>query len=154
MYNKSPDMINQVNGKGKSDEIDHLVGSRLKERRILMGLTQKDLGQAVNVSIQQIQKYEKATNRITCGKLYALAKFLDVSIAFFFGEGGEYGERDFRASSGLTAFAQNKKDYKTSENEAMILVRCFNAMKDSKIRKQVLVLIKTMSSNQTSKAII
>ena len=62
--------------RGRADNIDKLVSRRIKMRRMMLGLSQHDLGKAVDVSIQQIQKYEKATNRISSGKLYTLARFL------------------------------------------------------------------------------
>ena len=70
--------------KGRADNIDKLVSRRLKMRRMILGLSQNDLGKAVDVSIQQVQKYEKATNRISSGKLFAFAKFLKVPINYFY----------------------------------------------------------------------
>lgn len=70
--------------KGRADSVDKLVSRRLKMRRMILGLSQNDLGKAVDVSIQQVQKYEKATNRISSGKLFAFAKFLKVPISYFY----------------------------------------------------------------------
>jgi len=74
---------------GKNVEInaiDKLVSRRLKYRRRLLGITQKELGISVGVSIQQIQKYEAGINRISCGKLYAFAELLEVPVGYFFGD--------------------------------------------------------------------
>ena len=60
--------------KGRADDIDRLVSKRLKTRRIMLGLSQQDLGAAVDVSIQQVQKYEKASNRISSGKCSGAGK--------------------------------------------------------------------------------
>ena len=75
-------MFEQSESKGKADNIDKLVSRRLKMRRVMLGMSQQDIGKAVDVSIQQVQKYEKATNRISSGKLFIIAKFLKVPITF------------------------------------------------------------------------
>ena len=73
-------MSEEIGAKGRADNVDRQVSCRLKMRRIMLGLSQHDLSKAVDVSIQQIQKYEKATNRISSGKLFAFAKFLKVPV--------------------------------------------------------------------------
>ena len=70
--------------KGRADHMDQLVSKRLKIRRMMLGLSQQDLSNAVAVSIQQIQKYEKATNRISSGNLHAFDNFLNVPVNYFF----------------------------------------------------------------------
>ena len=77
----------QKEQKGRADNIDRLVSKRLKMRRMMLGLSQHDLGMAVDVSIQQVQKYEKASNRISSGKLFTFAKFLKVPVSYFFEHG-------------------------------------------------------------------
>ena len=77
-------MFEQSESKGKADNIDKLVSRRLKMRRVMLGMSQQDIGKAVDVSIQQVQKYEKATNRISSGKLFTIAKFLKVPITYFY----------------------------------------------------------------------
>ena len=71
---------------GRVDDVDRHVGKKLRMRRIMLGLSQQVLGDAVGVSIQQIQKYEKATNRVASRKLYQFAKLLHVQVAYFFEE--------------------------------------------------------------------
>lgn len=79
-------MSEKPENRGRADNIDKLVSRRIKMRRMMLGLSQHDLGKAVDVSIQQIQKYEKATNRISSGKLYTLARFLKVPITYFYNQ--------------------------------------------------------------------
>lgn len=67
-----------------ANEIDIHVGQRLRLARILRGLSQDELGKEVGVTFQQIQKYERGTNRVSAGRLVALAKALDLEILFFF----------------------------------------------------------------------
>lgn len=64
--------------------VDRHVGRRVAEKRIMLGHNQSDLGKALGVSFQQIQKYEKGTNRISASKLWAIAEFLNVDIRHFF----------------------------------------------------------------------
>lgn len=76
--------MNTIKSKGKVEPIDRLVSNRLKLRRITCGVTQKTLAIVAGVTIQQIQKYESAVNRVPTGKLYNLSKFLQVPINYFF----------------------------------------------------------------------
>lgn len=135
-------MSGDIAGKGKADLIDHHVGKRLKTRRVLLGLSQQDLGDAVNVSIQQIQKYEKATNRISSGKLYALSRLLQVPITYFF-------DQEINVHS-ATAFAEDQEVFEQeaidlSEREVISLIRSYKEIKDSKMRQKIMDLVKTMS---------
>lgn len=65
-------------------EVDIRVGKRVRQRRWQMGVTQKDLGVKIGVNFQQIQKYERGTNRISASRLWDIASALDVQIAYFF----------------------------------------------------------------------
>ena len=67
-----------------ANQVDQLVGDRIRRRRILMGLTQDQLGEALGISYQQIQKYETGANRVSAGRLYLIAKKLEVSPGWFF----------------------------------------------------------------------
>lgn len=67
-----------------SDDVDILVGRQLRRRRRLLGLTQQQLGDAVGVRFQQIQKYECASNRLSVAMLWKLACVLDVDLHYFF----------------------------------------------------------------------
>ncbi|PCJ29860.1 MAG: transcriptional regulator, partial [Rickettsiales bacterium] len=84
-------MSDKKETKGRADNVDRLVSHRLKMRRMMLGLSQNDLGKAVDVSIQQVQKYEKATNRISSGKLFAFSKFLKVPVAYFYDQSDDSG---------------------------------------------------------------
>jgi transcriptional regulator with XRE-family HTH domain len=71
---------------------DREVGRRIKIRRLELGLSQTALGRAINLTFQQIQKYETGTNRVSAGRIQDIAKFLDVPVSFFFEElGGSAG---------------------------------------------------------------
>jgi transcriptional regulator with XRE-family HTH domain len=85
-------------GRTHSDiAVDAHVGARIKLRRSLLGMSQVKLGQAIGLTFQQVQKYERGTNRVGASKLWQLAQVLDVPISFFFdgldqGSSGEGGE--------------------------------------------------------------
>lgn len=66
------------------DPIDVHVGKRIHLRRLLMGMSQSDLGDALGLSFQQVQKYERGSNRVSASALYRLANRLDVPVSFFF----------------------------------------------------------------------
>ncbi|MDX1924678.1 MAG: helix-turn-helix transcriptional regulator [Rickettsiaceae bacterium] len=134
--------------KGKVDFIDNHVGKRLKMRRIMLGLSQQDLGDAVNVSIQQIQKYEKATNRISSGKLYSLAKLLMVPVEFFFKDLETKGQKN-----GDFAFADQKDGYSSDDigdKDLATLIKYYVDIKDLSVRKKIIDLVKAISSNATN----
>lgn len=71
-------------GKRECSEIDAHVGHQLRRRRLMAGITQEDVGKVLGVSFQQVQKYENGTNRISAGRLYALANLLHANVSDFF----------------------------------------------------------------------
>src|SRR5688572_3796988 len=73
-----------MNKKGKANALDLEVGLQLKQRRLFLGLSQVALANKLDITFQQIQKYEAGTNRISASKIYEIAKALDVSIEYFF----------------------------------------------------------------------
>jgi len=68
----------------QTNRVDRHVGSRLRRRRVMMGLTQKQLGDLLGVTYQQVHKYESGRNRISAGRLYDFSVALDVAISWFF----------------------------------------------------------------------
>ena len=64
--------------------IDAIVGTRVRQRRTLLGMSQEKLGEAIGLTFQQVQKYERGTNRISASRLFELARVLEVAVSFFF----------------------------------------------------------------------
>jgi len=130
--------------KGRADHVDQLVSKRLKMRRMMLGLSQHDLGSAVDVSIQQIQKYEKATNRISSGKLHAFSKVLKVPVNYFF-------EQNENTLNTPNALAEDGEEYNpnegdlVTEREIVTLIKAFSDIKSSISRKKIIELVKTMT---------
>ncbi len=137
-------MAEQTEKKGRADNVDKLVSHRLKMRRIMLGLSQNDLGKAVDVSIQQVQKYEKATNRISSGKLFAFAQFLRVPVTYFYNQGNDSKNLIGAIFSEKAAdYDANDKDAVT-EKEVVALIKSFSEIKSPQSRKKIIELIKTM----------
>ena len=124
--------------KNKCDSIDVIVGERLKKRRLLLKISQQDLGQAIHVSPQQIRKYECGTNRMTSGKLYELAEALQVSIEYFF------DDKNYAQKAEEGKITPRLIENQIEEGELSELVRYFNTMRDITVRKKVLDLIKSL----------
>ncbi len=110
--------------------IDSVVASRLRELRMLAGLSQTDLANALGLSFQQVQKYENGTNHISASKLYFLSKVLRVPVSnFFCGEdelvfADEYGDQE------LAVYTKEAPDSQPHSREALVLVRNYQRIKD------------------------
>lgn len=121
---------------------DAYVGKRIRMRRIMMGMSQEKLGDALGITFQQIQKYEKGTNRVSASKLQATANVLDVPVAFFF-EGGPHEKAGKRGTSPVASFANL-----LATKEGVELCENFEKIEDSKIRRCVLNLIELLAQNR------
>ena len=132
--------------RGGPNPIDIHVGSRLRLRRNLLGISQTDLGKALGVTFQQVQKYEKGTNRISASRLFNLSRVLDVPISFFFEDlspaaaGG--GRRRTRGLSEATAAALEPD--LLFKRETVGLIRAYYRVKDPRVRKRVLNLLQAL----------
>ena len=71
-------------GRARPQDIDRYVGARMRERRIMLGLTQQQMAELIGVTYQQAHKYEKGINRIAAGRLFTIAKALGVDVSYFF----------------------------------------------------------------------
>jgi|APSaa5957512535_1039671.scaffolds.fasta_scaffold256410_1 transcriptional regulator with XRE-family HTH domain len=121
-----------------SHPIDIYVGKRVRLRRKLLGLTQSDLANKLDITFQQIQKYEKGENRISASKLYEIGATLGNNVAYFF-DGYEPQEESVEAEN-------NHQDISILDNnDAIQLVRSFSTIKNSKLQKKLLSLIATVS---------
>jgi transcriptional regulator with XRE-family HTH domain len=73
-------------GRARAQDVDRHIGARIRERRILLGLTQQQMAELIGVTYQQAHKYEKGINRVTAGRLYGIAQALGVEVSYFFEE--------------------------------------------------------------------
>lgn len=118
---------------------DEKVGSNIRLRRTMLGLTQEQLASALNISYQQVQKYETGANRISAGRLYEIARHLNVEIGFFF--------------EGLQPTAESTPLPHGGRNRPTIeLVKNFTDIQDAAIRGAVSNLVRTLTHHETDQA--
>jgi len=142
----------------RASPIDAHVGSRIRLRRTLMGMSQERLGEALGLTFQQVQKYERGVNRVGASRLFDLSRVLDVPISFFFDDmpeplaatyGGQPGSLGARRSFG---FADSQEgfggaggtDESMNRRETLELVRAYYRITDPSVRKRVFELIKSL----------
>jgi transcriptional regulator with XRE-family HTH domain len=120
--------------------VDVHVGSRVRLRRTLLGMSQERLGDALGLTFQQVQKYERGANRIGASRLHELSRVLDVPVAYFFEEMASGGTA--RPSGlGEGAPAEFERDPMT-KRETLELVRAYNKISDAHLRRRIFELVK------------
>ncbi len=137
-------------GTGIPSPVDVHVGARVRLRRTLLGMTQTALGDALGLTFQQAQKYERGTNRIGSSRLYQLSRVLDVSIEHFF--------EDMSTEVAVCSPAAKKRgeakklpSYEPSrmaKRETLELVRAYYKIEDVNARKRVYELTKTLGAGK------
>jgi transcriptional regulator with XRE-family HTH domain len=139
---------------GRSSPVDVHVGSRIRLRRTLLGMSQERLGEALGLTFQQVQKYERGANRVSASRLFDLSRVLDVPISFFYDDmpqeiGGTGPGPGGRAPSGFAdaqdAFGQDEALHR---RETLELVRAYYRIADPALRRRVFDLIKTMGPHE------
>src|SRR5947209_911831 len=132
--------------------IDRHVGARVRMRRLMVGLSQSKLADALDVTFQQVQKYEKGANRIGASRLQQLARVLEVPPSFFF-EGAPSGAPPGSPSLGFSEDPGNTYviDF-LSTAEGLQLNRAFSQIKDPKLRRTVLDLVERIASTSEAPA--
>ncbi|MFQ0815048.1 Cro/Cl family transcriptional regulator [Brucella anthropi] len=132
-----------IENKKKPNPIDVHVGSRIRLRRNMLGLSQEKLGENLGITFQQIQKYEKGTNRVGASRLQAISAILNVPVSFFF--------EDAPGSSPQAGFAEDNEatyvvDFLNS-NEGVQLTRAFTKISDPKVRRKIIDLVKSLAAD-------
>ena len=124
--------------------IDIHVGSRIRLRRTMLGMSQEKLGESLGITFQQVQKYEKGTNRVGASRLQNIASMLNVPVSFFFEDapGDNSADVDGMAESS-TSFVVNF----LSSSEGLQLNRSFVKIKDPKVRRKIIDLVKTLGDD-------
>ena len=121
--------------------VDVHVGSRLRMRRTLMGMSQEKVADLLGLTVQQLQKYEKGANRVSASRLYELSQILGVPPEFFFEE-----MADGPKSGKLAATAMKNEDQDPlSKRETMELVRAYYRIKDPTVRRNIEATVKAMA---------
>jgi transcriptional regulator with XRE-family HTH domain len=123
--------------------VDVYVGGRVRFRRSLIGMSQDKLGDALGLTFQQVQKYEKGVNRIGASRIFEIAKVLDVPIEFFFD-----GFDGHRVAHGFAESDDGQFMQMLHSPEAVQLCRYFADISDPKVKKRVLELVKTLADGE------
>ena len=125
--------------------VDKYVGSRIRMRRIMLGMSQERLGESLGLTFQQIQKYEKGTNRVGASRLQQISEILQVPVAFLF-EGGPGGAI---AGNGLNEAPSPAyvSDF-LATSEGLALTRAFTRISDSKLRRSIVDLVEQIATRE------
>jgi transcriptional regulator with XRE-family HTH domain len=136
-----------VENKKKPNPIDIHVGSRIRLRRTMLGMSQEKLGESLGITFQQIQKYEKGTNRVGASRLQNISSILNVPVSFFFedapGDGGVGSGMSEPSSSNYVV------DF-LSSSEGLQLNRAFVKISDAKVRRKLVDLVKALAAEAES----
>ncbi len=137
-----------IENKKKPNPIDIHVGSRIRLRRTMLGMSQEKLGDSLGITFQQIQKYEKGTNRVGASRLQNISAILNVPVAFFFEDApgdpatGQPGLSEASNSNYVVDFL--------SSSEGLQLNRAFVKIQDAKVRRKIVDLVKALGSEAES----
>jgi transcriptional regulator with XRE-family HTH domain len=126
-----------------STAIDKHVGSRMRMRRLILGMSQEKLGEALGITFQQIQKYEKGTNRIGASRLHAMAGVLGVPVQYFYDDYPDAGPQ--AAPETTTANLLKRKD-------RVELVLAFNRVRNPRVRRSLLQQVRAAADAEEDRA--
>ncbi|QAY94992.1 transcriptional regulator [Methylovirgula ligni] len=135
--------------------IDRHVGSRVRMRRVLLGMSQEKLGEALGLTFQQIQKYEKGTNRIGASRLQQISRALNVPPAFFFDGAPLHDETGLENGSVLSVAEPSSSSFVLdfiSTAEGLHLNKAFARIQDPKVRKRIIDLVTSLASDDIAPA--
>ncbi|MHC8507972.1 MAG: helix-turn-helix domain-containing protein [Rhodospirillales bacterium] len=134
---------------GTPNPVDVHVGARVRQRRTLLGMSQESLGDAVGLTFQQIQKYERGANRIGASRLYEFSRILDVPVASFFEDlPGELDTHDGRFAAGMRDQDQDGIEADPlARRETLEMVRAYYRIADPRVRKRLFELTKALGAS-------
>ncbi len=144
----------RVEREHRPSPIDSHVGTRVRLRRTLLGMSQEKLGEALGLTFQQVQKYERGVNRIGASRLFDLARVLDVPISFFFDDMA--ADVDFGGDDAMQA-AEDKpaggfEPDPMAKRETLELVRAYYRITDPHVRKRIFELTKSVANAAPTEA--
>lgn len=127
--------------KRRPDPVDIHVGARIRLRRSMLGISQEKLGAGLGVTFQQVQKYEKGSNRVGASRMQQISNILDVPVSFFF-EDAPGSDANSHQTSELASFI--------SSAEGLRVNRAFASIKDPAARRKLAALITTVAGLETA----
>ena len=132
---------------GKPNPVDVHVGARVRLRRTLLGMSQQKLGEAIGLTFQQVQKYERGANRIGASRLWDLSRVLDCPMSFFFEEmDDETAQSRPRNLSGDSRDLEPRDNDPMTKRETLELVRAYYRINDYHVRRRIYELAKLLAS--------
>jgi transcriptional regulator with XRE-family HTH domain len=126
-------------GTGVPDPVDVHVGSRIRVRRLLIGMNQETLAKALGLTFQQVQKYEGGANRVSASRLSQIAEVLGVPISYFF--------NDIDAAGGGPDQSELEARERMQRGDVIELIRSFYAIGDAQVRQQFLDMVKSVAQS-------
>src|SRR5262245_45497918 len=142
---------------GKPNPVDIHVGQRIRLRRTLLGMSQEKLGEALGLTFQQVQKYERGANRVGSSRLFQLSRVLDVPVSYFFEEmSAETAQRAKQAASDVGGLAEDPGEgYQAdpmTKRETLELVRAYYRITDPKLRRRLFDMTKALAAASQTKS--
>ena len=134
--------------KKQPSSIDAHVGSRVRLRRMLIGMSQEKLGELLGLTFQQVQKYEKGANRIGASRLYDIATILNVPVQYFF---EDLPQPQAVGANGRGMSEPDREPFVmdfVSSSEGLQLIRSCTKVNDPKVRKRILELVKSLGGEE------
>jgi transcriptional regulator with XRE-family HTH domain len=125
--------------------VDRYVGSRVRMRRIMLGMSQEKLGEALGLTFQQVQKYEKGTNRVGASRIQQISEILQVPVSFLFDGGpsgivGAQGSREGASPAYVSDFL--------ATSEGLALTRAFTRISEAKLRRSIVELVEQIAARE------
>ncbi len=132
--NNEPKVPVNPRGRARPQDVDRYVGARMRDRRIMLGLTQQQMADLIGVTYQQAHKYEKGINRIAAGRLYDVARALGVDVGYFF--------------QGL----ETNGDFQPTPQQRMLLelARCFISLPNRRHQEALCTLARVLAEGETA----
>lgn len=144
------DEIDSERGSRKPNPIDAHVGTRVRLRRMLLGMSQEKLGEHLGLTFQQVQKYEKGVNRIGASRLFDLARVLGVPVQFFYDE----APAELMDATPAPGFSERPAESYVIEflstREGLELNKAFVKIADARVRRSVVELVRALGGEDTA----
>jgi transcriptional regulator with XRE-family HTH domain len=126
--------------------VDRHVGTRVRMRRMMIGMSQEKLGEALGITFQQVQKYEKGTNRISASRLQHTARVLGVPIEYFYEGAPQSGDA---AASGFAEGASPAYMAELTTTDGLNLLKAFASIKEPRIRRRIVDLVRALAEEKS-----
>jgi transcriptional regulator with XRE-family HTH domain len=127
-----------------SNPIDKHVGSRVRMRRLMLHMSQTEIADALGLTFQQVQKYEKGTNRVSASRLQHMCQILQVPVSFFFE--GLPDLSGVREQDQFEAYPPAYVNEFLATSDGLVLVKAFTQIRDVKLRRSIVLLVEQITA--------